>query len=610
MSDVSRPIDSSFDIDLEALNKKYAEERAKRLRPDAIHQYRELKGTGFDRDPHANPNFTREPIIERTEVLIIGGGFAGLLAGARLREAGVKDIRIVEKGADFGGTWYWNRYPGAACDVEAYVYMPMLEELGYIPSEKYAKAPEIYAHCRRLAERYDLYRAALFQSTVERLVWEEALASWAVSTSRSDRIAARFVVSCTGLLSNPKLPGIPGIESFAGHSFHTSRWDYDFTGGDESHPMTRLMDKRVGVIGTGSTGIQVIPEVAKVAEHLYVFQRTPASVDVRNNRPTDPRFVESLAAGWQRRRRDNFTALTSGEHRAEDLVDDAWTDIIRNVGAVAGGDNEKPDPLELARAQMRKMEITRRRIASIVKDPATAEALKPYYHYFCKRPCFHDEFLQAFNRPNVTLVDTSGKGVERITPRGVVVAGKEYPLDLLIYATGFDFMTEYSHESGVEVVGPGGHPLDKHWATGARTLYGLQTHGFPNFFLMSLIQSGVSVNYVHIADEQTKHIAHIISECRRRGIATIQPTQEAENEWVQEVLSSGEARRQFLESCTPSVFNQEGRRERALELNDLYARGPMVYIKTLEDWRSEGELRGLELKKAAPGHQGGTDILK
>jgi cyclohexanone monooxygenase len=472
----------------------------------------------------------------------------------------------------------------------------MLEELGYLPSEKYAKAPEIYAHCRRLAERYDLYRAALFQSTVERLVWDEALASWAVSTNRGDHIAARFVISCTGLLSNPKLPGIPGIESFAGHSFHTSRWDYEFTGGDESHPMTRLLDKRVGVIGTGSTGIQVTPEIAKVAKHLYVFQRTPASVDVRNNRPTDPRFAESLAAGWQRRRRDNFTALTSGEYRSEDLVDDAWTDIIRNVGAVAGGDAEKPDPLELARAQMRKMEITRRRIASIVKDPATAEALKPYYHYFCKRPCFHDEFLQAFNLPNVTLVDTSGKGVERITPRGVVVAAKEYPLDLLIYATGFDFMTEYSRESGVEVIGPGGHPLDRHWATGARTLYGLQTHGFPNFFLMSLIQSGVSVNYVHIADEQTKHIAHIIGECRKRGIATIQPTQEAENEWVQEVLSSGAARRQFLESCTPSVFNQEGKRERALELNDLYARGPMVYIKALEDWRSEGELRGLELK--------------
>jgi len=591
--------DGNFDIDVEALNRKYAEERAKRLRSDAIHQYRAIKGTEFDRDPHADPDFTRAAIVEDDDVLIIGGGFAGLLAGARLREAGVKDIRIVEKGADFGGTWYWNRYPGAACDVEAYVYMPMLEELGYLPSEKYAKAPEIFAHCRRVAERYDLYRAGLFQTIVERLRWDEARNRWVVSTSRGDRIAARFVISCTGLLSNAKLPGIPGIESFAGHSFHTSRWDYDYTGGDESHPMTRLTDKLVGVIGTGSTGIQVVPELAKAAKHLYVFQRTPASVDVRNNRPTDPEFIKTLEPGWQRRRRDNFTALTSGEYEPEDLVADAWTDIIRNVGAVAGGDAEKPDPLALVRGQMMKMEATRRRIASIVKDPATAEALKPYYHYFCKRPCFHDEFLQAFNRPNVTLVDTQGKGVERITPRGVIVAGKEYPLDLLVYATGFDFMTEYSHESGVEVIGPGGQPLDRHWATGARTLYGLQTHGFPNFFLMSLVQSGVSVNYVHIADEQTKHIAYIISECLNRGVVTVQPTQEAENEWVQEVVSSGEARRQFLDSCTPSVFNQEGKRERSLELNDLYARGPMVYIKLLEEWRKQGGFRGLEMKGGA-----------
>jgi cation diffusion facilitator CzcD-associated flavoprotein CzcO len=585
----------NFDIDVEALSKKYAEERAKRLRPDALHQYRELKGTAFDKDPHADPAFRRDAIVEQTDVLVIGGGFAGMLAGARLREAGIKDMRIVEKGADFGGTWYWNRYPGVACDVESYVYMPMLEEMGYVPSEKYAKGPEIYAHCRRLAERYDLYRAALFQTSVERLAWDEALARWTVSTSRGDRIAARFVISCTGLLSNAKLPGIPGIESFAGHSFHTSRWDYEYTGGGETQPMTRLADKRVGIIGTGSTGIQVVPEIAKAANHLYVFQRTPASVDARNNRPTDPGFVESLTPGWQRRRRDNFTALTSGEYQPEDLVDDGWTDIIRSVGAVAGGDAEKPDPLELTRAQMRKMELTRRRIASIVKDAATAEALKPYFHYFCKRPCFHDEFLQAFNRPNVTLVDTQGKGVERITPRGVIVAGKEYPLDLLIYATGFDFMTEYSRESGVEVVGPGGDPLDRHWATGARTLYGLQTHGFPNFFLMSLIQSGVSVNYIHIADEQTKHIAYIVGECLKRGISAVQPTREAESEWVEEVLSSGVERRQFLENCTPSVFNQEGKRERSLALNDLYARGPLVYIKMLEEWRAEGKLRGLEL---------------
>jgi len=593
-ADTTNPAD--IEIDVDALNKKYAEERAKRLRDDAVHQYSHLSGAfaDFDKDPHGDPNFTRDPIVEDTDVLVIGGGFAALLAGARLSEAGVKDIRIVEKGADFGGTWYWNRYPGCACDVEAYVYMPMLEEMGYLPTEKYAKAPEIYAHVKKLAERYDLYPAGVFQTMVEKLVWDEKRNRWIVHTDRGDRISARFVISATGLLSTAKLPGIPGIESFAGRSFHTSRWDYDYTGGSSTTPMDKLADKVVGVIGTGSTGIQVIPEVAKTAKHLYVFQRTPSSVDVRNNRPTDPEFVKTLEPGWQRKRRDNFTLLTSGGTAAEDMVGDAWTDIVRNVGAIAGGDNEMPDPAEIQKAQFRRMEQTRQRVAATVKDPATAEALKPYYHYFCKRPGFHDNYLPTFNRPNVTLVDTKGKGVERITPKGVVVDGKEYPLDLLVYATGFDFMTEYSKESGVEVIGPGGQPLDQHWDHGARTLFGLQTHGFPNFFLMSLIQSGVSVNYVHIADEQTKHMAYIISECLKRGIETIQPTQEAEDAWVEEVVSSGADRRAFIESCTPSLFNQEGKRDRAVELNDLYAKGPLVYIKLLEDWRAEGHMQGME----------------
>jgi cyclohexanone monooxygenase len=588
-ADTNNPADIAIDVD--ALNKKYAEERAKRLRSDAVHQYRHLSGD-FDKDPHADPNFTRDPIVEDTDVLTIGGGFAALLAGGRLREAGVKDIRIVEKGADFGGTWYWNRYPGCACDVEAYVYMPLLEEMGYLPSEKYAKAPEIYAHVKRLAERYDLYRAGIFQTMVEKLVWDEKRNRWVVHTDRGDRISARFVISATGLLSTAKLPGIPGIETFEGRSFHTSRWDYDYTGGSSTEPLDKLADKVVGVIGTGSTGIQVIPEVAKTARHLYVFQRTPSSIDVRNNRPTAPEFAKSLEPGWQRKRRDNFTLLTSGGQADEDMVNDAWTDIVANVGAVAGG--EKTDPQAAQIAQLKKMEMTRQRVAATVKDPATAEALKPYYHYFCKRPGFHDNYLPTYNRPNVTLVDTKGKGVERITPKGVVVEGKEYPLDLLVYATGFDFMSEYSKESGVEVIGPGGQPLDKHWETGARTLFGLQTHGFPNFFLMSLIQAGVSVNYVHIADEQTKHMAFIISECLKRGIETIQPTQQAEDEWVEEVVSSGADRRAFIESCTPSLFNAEGKRDRSVELNDLYAKGPMVYIKLLEDWRASGTMPGME----------------
>lgn len=586
-----------FEIDVDALSARFAEEREKRLRSDGLAQYQALQGrfADFAKDPLADPNFKRAAVTEDVDVLIIGGGFAGLLAGARLREKGVRSIRIVEKGADFGGTWYWNRYPGAACDVESYIYLPMLEELGYLPSQRYPKASEIHAHCRKLAERFELYPAALFQTSVKRLVWDEQRARWMVSTDRDDLICARFVVSCTGLLSNPKLPGIPGIETFAGHTFHTSRWDYGYTGGDENGGLTGLADKVVGIIGTGSTGIQTIPHLAASARQLYVFQRTPSSVDIRKNAPTDPEFIKTLKPGWQRERRNNFTAIVGGEYAPVDLVQDSWTDIIRNVVPRLQDGTLVSDPEAIKLAEMKKMERTRRRVDAIVKNKETAAALKLYSHYFCKRPCFHDEYLQAYNRPNVDLIDTHGKGVERITARGVVVEGREYPLDCLIFATGFDFLTDYCREAGFEVIGPGKRSLSQHWEEGPRTLYGFMTHGFPNFFTMSIAQAGAAVNYVHIADEQTQTIVHVIGEAMRRGAATIQPTPEAQDAWVEEIVAGAKGRRAFLESCTPGYYNYEGKRERAAALNDFYAPGPMAYIRLLEAWRQRPDLPGLQL---------------
>ena len=206
---------------------------------------------------------------------IIGGGFGGLLMGGRLREAGFDDIRVIEKAGDFGGTWYWNRYPGAMCDVESYCYLPLLEELNYIPKHKYSYAPEIFEHSKAIARHYDLYKNACLQTGVSALRWDDTSGRWIIHTDRGDAIRAQFVAMANGPLNRPKLPGIPGITSFTGHTFHTSRWDYDYTGGDSDGNLTGLRDKRVAIIGTGATAVQCIPHLGEWAKHLYVFQRTP-----------------------------------------------------------------------------------------------------------------------------------------------------------------------------------------------------------------------------------------------------------------------------------------------------------------------------------------------
>src|ERR1051325_7541934 len=291
-------------FDPEALKAKYRAEREKRLRADGNEQYREIKGefAHYLDDPYVAPGFARAPLTDEVEVVVIGGGFGGLLAGARLREAGIDDIRIIEKGGDFGGTWYWNRYPGAACDIESYIYLPLLEELGTVPVEKYSRAPEILRHSRAIGDKFDLYRNACFQTEVKALHWDEAAARWIVRTNRGDAMKARFVVMADGPLHRPKLPGIPGVESFRGHSFHTSRWDYGYTGGDASGGLTKLRDKVAGIIGTRATAVQCVPHVAEGSKQLFVFQRTPSSIDVRANRPTDWDWAKSLQPGWQQQR--------------------------------------------------------------------------------------------------------------------------------------------------------------------------------------------------------------------------------------------------------------------------------------------------------------------
>ena len=590
-------------FDPDALREKYREERDKRLRSDGIAQYVEPKGrfAHFAGDPYVAPGFTRAPLRDEVDVALIGGGFGGLLAGARLRELGIGSVRIVEKGGDVGGTWYWNRYPGVACDIESYVYLPLLEELGYVPKEKYSRGAEIFAHCQAIARKYDLYRDACFQTEVTEIRWDEGLARWIVATDRGDAMRARFVVLSNGFLQKPKLPGIPGLDEFEGHAFHTSRWDYAYTGGDADGKLTRLHDKRVGIIGTGATAVQCIPHLGASARHLYVFQRTPSSIGVRANRPTDPEWAKSLEPGWQQRRIDNFQILTAGGYQEEDLVADGWTDIVRKLLALMLA---KPDPdlspeaiartLELA--DFEQMEEIRARVAAVVKAPATAEALKPWYRQFCKRPCFHDEYLDTFNRSNVTLVDTQGRGVERIAKKGVVVAGREYEVDCLIFATGFEVGTDYSRRAGYEIVGCDGQSLTQKWADGVRTLHGIHIHGFPNCFMMSIAQSGFTVNFPYIIDLQAKQIAYVVAAARERGAKRIEATAEAEAGWVDAVVQKSASTLEFSQSCTPGYYNNEGRPSERSSQNGFYMGGPTEFAEILERWRADGRLAGLAVR--------------
>jgi cyclohexanone monooxygenase len=590
-------------FDPDALREKYRFERDKRLRADGNDQYVEVKGrfAHFLDDPYAAPGLTRAALADEVAVAVLGGGFGGLLAGARLRQAGVESIRMIDAACDFGGTWYWNRYPGIACDVESYIYLPLLEEVGYVPTQKYADGAEILAYSQAIARKFDLYRDALFQTRVEDLSWDERDSRWIVSTNRGDRFRARYVCLAPGPLNRPKLPGIPGIESFEGHSFHASRWDYHYTGGDSSGGLVGLRGKRVGIIGTGATSVQCVPHVGHWAEHLYVFQRTPSSIDVKHSPPTDAGWADSLEAGWHQQRMDNFNNLVSGIPQAVDLVNDGWTDIIgKLLLGMQQGKNADFTPDGIAKAvelaDFEKMEEIRARVDTEVKDPRTAEALKPYYRQFCKRPCFHDEYLDTFNRPNVTLVDTQGKGVERITEKGVVANGVEYEVDCLIYATGFEVGTEYTRRAGYEIHGRGGRTLTDHWASGVRTLHGMHSRGFPNCFIMGPQQTGFTVNFPHMLNEQSKHIAYILRHAMDRGARTVEVSEAAETEWVETIIRLAVFAQKFLEDCTPGYYNNEGKPGERSGQNGFYGGGSVEFFRLLDAWRAAGDLQGIELR--------------
>jgi len=494
------------------------------------------------------------------------------------------------------------------CDTAAMVYLPLLEETGTVPTAKYVGAPEIHAHARRIAETFGLYDGALLSTGIVSVVWDAERSRWRVHTDRGDVLAARHVVMGTGPLHRPKLPGIPGIEEFGGHAFHTSRWDYAYTGGTPGgEPMVGLADERVGIIGTGATAVQCIPHLGAAAGELFVFQRTPSSIDVRANEPIDPSWFSELEPGWQRQWLENFTTLQTGGFADVDLVRDGWTDIAqrirdRVVELVSDGAPLTPETTRQAYEDSDddKMTEIRARVDALVEDPSTAEALKPWYRQLCKRPCFHDEYLQTFNRPNVLLVDTDGRGVSRIDREGVWVGDRHVALDCIVFASGFEVGTEHARRSGFDVVGRHGRTLGEHWADGMRTLHGIHVHGFPNLHIMGITQAANLVSNVpHNFVESGATIAAVIAAAGDRGAVEVEVTAEAEASWVT-LLEGNPMAFMGNAECTPGYYNNEGRPVgRREQLNASgYPEGPMAYFNYIGQWRRSGEFEGLDFRAA------------
>jgi cation diffusion facilitator CzcD-associated flavoprotein CzcO len=588
------------------LRAKYRMERDKRVRArtDEDPQTSDLRAAfaDFDRDPFQGPEPSRAPVVEEIDVAIIGAGFGGIMTAAHLHKRGIASYRILDKAGDLGGTWYWNRYPGCMCDVESYCYLPLLEETGYMPKHKYAHASEIFAYCQMLGRRFEIYPKALFQTEVQGVVWDERSARWTVTTARHDRLSARFVVVAGGVLHKVKVPSIPGIDTFQGHVFHTSRWDYGYTGGGPVLPMDKLHDKNVAIVGTGATAVQIVPKLAAAAKHLYVVQRTPSAVGPRGQRVTDPEWFKHMASkpGWQAERSRNFIATITNKRPAVDMVNDGWTELLSTDTRRFSFRSAERELLELI--DFRNMDKIRARIDAIVEDKATAEALKPWYGQMCKRPCFHDDYLPTFNRENVTLVDTDGLGVERITPRGIVARGVEHPADLIVFASGFEAAASY-WRLGFDPVGSAGVPMSKAWAKGAETLHGIHIRGFPNLLLNSVVQGGQAVNFSYSISETAQHTVDTIARCLERGVTRVEPTRAATYNWLRIILSALFESAAYNASCTPGYYNNEGRVPRnvlAALRSAPYMGSALDWARMLEAWRAQGSMRGLKLTRRAP----------
>lgn len=616
INEKSPGLPSAHEIDIAALKQKYQQERDRRISKAGQQQYVQPKAEfaeAYEGDPYT-PVTPRQPLSEEIETAILGGGWSGIMAGVRMRKEGLDNFRVIDHAGDFGGVWYWNRYPGLQCDNDAYCYLPLLEETGFMPSKKFTDGWEIREYAQSIAKKYNLYEGALFHTMVTALRWDESIQRWQIETKQGDKLLARNVILANGLLNIPKLPGIPGINDFKGRLFHTARWDYDYTGGEQKDPnMTKLADKRVAIVGTGATAIQLVPFLGKFAKQFYVLQRTPSCVDTRRNSVTDPAWVKSLKPGWQQERRANFhrganESFLQGE---KDLICDIWTEVNRNLAAERE-EKDWPDqtPEEFfanyEEMDFRVMERLRRRVDSIVEDKATAEMLKPYYRYQCKRPTSNDDFYDTFNRPNVKLIDVSeSQGVERLTENGFVANGEEYEVDCIMFASGYEVTSDLDRRWGFDVFeGRDGFSMYENWNGSYQTFHGVMTHRFPNLFVIGLNQGGLNSSLTVNFEEQSRHVAHIIKQVKESGATVVEPTKQAQDQYVQHIRATAVDRTEWIRACTPGYFNNEGKpdvdengnEKYRFYLGDIYGPGWDAFMKLLDDWRQQGDLEGLAIK--------------
>jgi cation diffusion facilitator CzcD-associated flavoprotein CzcO len=629
--------------DLAFLAQKYEEERQKRLRPDGNNQYIDLEVeapshlASLIEDPwvdHAALNAQPPNLVsgDHVKLVILGTGIAGLLHAARFIEQGFSpdDIRLVDEAGGFGGAWYWNRYPGITCDSESCIYLPLLEETEYVPKNRYSHGDEIREHAVRIAEQYRFSDKAVFRTHVHTMAWQDDEKRWSLKMtqnrgpeeqSREITITAQFLVLGSGLLLHPKIPKLEGLGNYQGEMIHTARWKYNISGGSPTNPtLTGLQGKKVGFIGTGATGVQCVTELAKWAGHLYVFQRTPSSVAERGQRPMDREEWDRVASkpGWWTERNANFVSNTIGEPVEQNLVNDEWTRV--DTYHVLVGSPERTSPLEMkdVPGQIGKMmaidaprgEKLRKRVTDIVEDAQTAENLKAWFPAWCKRPCFHDHYLQNFNRENVTLVRTEPTGVGKASSKGVVVEGKEYDLDVIVFGTGYRAPStdigEPSKLANATITGVGGVSIAKKWLEdGPATLHGSMASSFPNLFFCNPVQSSVSASMTYLFDIKARHASQVVaaalSQSSNPDKLVLEPEAEAEEAWTNH-LASMAAWFAPLSICLPNFLNNEGAavtdmKEAAKLARAMpYPLGINAFAKCLEEWRAEGSFKGLRIR--------------